>query len=249
MTKKVFCWLTSPLIFTILLGSSSQIVHARNVTIPFDAQNFTSPQNNIFMPMAIGQTYVYVAEEEDGLVRNEITQTTQTKVVMGVTTTVVHDEEWLEVPGVGLLLIEDTLDLIGWDNDGNVWYFGEDTTEYLYDESWNLIGTSKEGSWEAGVDGALPGILMLANPAAGASYRQEFSEGEAEDMAKVLKLNATVSIEYGDFDGVLKTKEWTPLEPGVVEHKFYAPGVGLVFVEELKGKTVQVELVDIIVSP
>ena len=195
--------------------------------------------------MAIGATYVYRAEDEDGVVLNEITQTSQTKVILGVTTTVVHDVEFLLVEGVGSIVIEETFDWIAWDNSGNVWYFGEDTTEYLYDENWNLIGTSKEGSWQAGVDGAKPGILMLADPAPGDSYRQEFFEGVAEDTAKVLNLNGSVSVEYGDFNDVLKTKEWTPLEPGAVEHKFYAADVGLVFIEQLKGKTVRVELVDI----
>jgi hypothetical protein len=243
--KKVFCWLTSPLIFAIVIGLSDQIAHARKINLPFNVANFSSPLDNLFLPMAIGATYVYTAEEEDGVVLNEITQTSQTKVILGVTTTVVHDIEFLLVEGVGSIVTEETFDWIAWDNNGNVWYFGEDTTEYLYDENWNLIGTSKEGSWQAGVDGAKPGIIMLANPRAGDSYRQEFYEDVAEDMGKVLKLNGSVSVEYGDFDGVLTTKEWTPLEPGAVEHKYYARGVGLVFIEQLKGKTVRVELIDI----
>jgi hypothetical protein len=243
--KRVFCWITSPLIFTIVIGLSGQIAHARNINLLFNAANFSSPQDNLFLPMAIGATYVYRAEDEDGVVLNEITQTSQTKVILGVTTTVVHDVEFLLVEGVGSIVTEETFDWIAWDNSGNVWYFGEDTTEYLYDENWNLIGTTKEGSWQAGVDGAKPGILMLADPAPGDSYRQEFFEGVAEDTAKVLNLNGSVSVEYGDFHDVLKTKEWTPLEPGAVEHKFYAADVGLVFIEQLKGKTVRVELVDI----
>jgi hypothetical protein len=85
---------------------------------------------------------------------------------------------------------------------------------------------------------------MLADPMPGMSYRQEYYEEEAEDMGKVLKLNEKVTIDYGDFEDCLKTKEWTPLAPGEVEHKYYAPGVGLVFIEELKGKTVKVELID-----
>jgi len=147
---------------------------------------------------------------------------------------VVHD--WETVNGE---LSEDTYDWYAQDNNGNVWYFGEDTTEYLDDGT-----TSKEGSWEAGVDGAEPGIVMLAEPIPGTSYRQEYYEGNAEDMGKVLRLNARVAVEYGDFDDCLKTKEWTSLDPGVIEHKYYAPGVGLVLVKELKGTTVRVELID-----
>ena len=96
------------------------------------------------------------------------------------------------------------------------------------------------------MDGAEPGIIMLADPRPGNAYRQEYYRDVAEDMGKVLRLNATVSIEYGDFDDCLATKEWTPLEPGEIEHKFYAPNVGLVLITELKGKTVRYELVNII---
>jgi hypothetical protein len=196
--------------------------------------------------MAIGATYVYEAEEEDGLVLNEITQTSATRMILGVPTTVVHDVEWILVEGIGPVKTEETDDWITWDNFGNAWYFGEDTTEFLYDDDWNLVGTSKEGSWEAGVDGAQPGILMLANPQRGVSYFQEFYEGVAEDTARVLQLNVTVTLELGTFEGCAKAKEWTPLDPGTVEHKYYAPGVGLVYIEELKGKTVKVELVGIL---
>ncbi|MHC4568764.1 MAG: hypothetical protein ACYTE3_23760, partial [Planctomycetota bacterium] len=88
-------------------------------------------------------------------------------------------------------------------------------------------------------------ILMLADPMPGMCYEQEYYEGEAEDMGKVMRLNAKVSIDLDDYEDCLKTKEWTPLEPGEIEHKYYAPGVGLVFIEELKGKTVKVELTSI----
>jgi hypothetical protein len=85
---------------------------------------------------------------------------------------------------------------------------------------------STKGSWEAGVDGAKPGIIMQAHPKIGQSYRQEYSKGSAEDMAKVLALNGSAKVPYGSFDHSLVTKEWSPLEPGVAEHKYYAAGVG-----------------------
>jgi hypothetical protein len=244
--KKILFLLTLPLVLISLIALSNGIVYAKQFEVPpLDPINFDSPRDNIYLPMAIGQTYVYSAETEDGLVRNEITHTSDVKTILGVNCTVVHDIEWVFVEGKGMVLTEETFDWLAWDNQGHVWYFGEDTTEHLYDENWNPIGTSKEGSWEAGLDGAEPGILMLADPRLGLSYRQEFYEDVAEDMAKVLRLNASVSVAYGDFDGCLKTKEWTPLDPGVIEQKFYAPNVGLVFIKELKGKTVMVELVDI----
>lgn len=218
---------------------------ARDVLPDFDPANFSSPQDNTYWPMAIGDTYHYEAEDEDGLIVNEITNTGAPKVILGVTCTVVYDVEWIDVEGIGLVLTEETYDWYAWDNDGNVWYFGEATVEYLYDDDWNLLGSTTEGSWEAGVDGAEPGVVMLADPQPGDSYRQEYYEGVAEDMGKVLALNASVSVEYGDYEGCLKAKEWTQLDTGHVEHKYYAPGIGLVFIEELKGKTVLVELVDI----
>lgn len=244
--RKIMCCLTSAIAVVMLIAFSIGVVEAKSYELPaIDPADFSSSQDNTYLPMALGKTYVYEAETEDGLIRNEITATYATKVILGVTCTVVYDVEWVDVEGVGLVLIEETDDWYAWDNYGNVWYFGEDTIEYLYDDDWNLIGTSSEGSWEAGVDGAEPGIIMLSVPMPGISYQQEYYEDEAEDMGKVLKLNASVSVEYGNFEDCLKTKEWTALEPGEIEHKYYAPNVGLVFIEELKGKTVRVELVDV----
>jgi len=234
------------LLTPLLIWAMLSVVSAKGAVPAFADVSFDMSQDNIYLPMAIGQTYVYEAEEEDELIINEITNTGVLKVILGVTCMVIHDVEWISIDdGITWIPTEETDDWYAWDNDGNVWYFGEETVEFLYDDDWNFLGTSDEGSWEAGVDGAEPGILMLAAPHPGDSYRQEYYEGEAEDMGKVLKLNASVSVEYGDFEDCLKTKEWTELEPGTIEHKYYAPGVGLVYIEELKGKTVKVELVEI----
>ena len=237
----------SLLTLVLVLGLSTA-AWAKHTVPAFADVSFDDPDDNDYLPMAVGQTYVYEAEEDDELIINEITNTGATRDVTfdGVTVAcmVIHDVEWIVVDGEEIIL-EKTDDWYAWDNDGNVWYFGEETVEFLYDDEWNKIGESTEGSWEAGVDGAEPGILMLADPRPGVSYRQEYYEGEAEDMGRVLNLNARVSVEYGDFDDCLKTKEWTGLDPGVIEHKYYASGVGLVYIEELKGKTVKVELVEI----
>ena len=220
---------------------------SKKIGLPeFDADNFDAPVANPWFPLVPGTTYVYEAEEEDGLIITTFSVTHETKEVLGVTTIVVRETEEIYVEELDqTFLLEDTFDWYAMDNWGNVWYFGEDTTAYEYDDDWNLIGTDNEGAWEAGVDGALPGILILADPSPGASYQQEFLEGEAEDRAKVLRLNARISIEFGDFEDVLVTKEWNTLEPGSVEHKYYAYGVGLIYVEELSGgPTVKVELVE-----
>ena len=162
--------------------------------------------------------------------------TDQTKEILGVTTIVVREREWEDGE-----LIEDTFDWYANDNEGNVWYFGEDSKEY---DDGELVSTA--GSWEAGVDGAKPGILVKGNPQVGDVYQQEYYEGEAEDMAEVLSLDASVTVEYGFFDNCLQTKEWTPLELGVEEHKFYASGVGILKEEAVIGGDEVLELVDII---
>ena len=228
----------------ILIGVPINKAVAKKVEIPdVGSVDFGTPANstdidNIYMPLIPGTTFYYEAETEDGLEENTVEVTSDTKAILGVTTVVVRDTAFLD--GV---LIEDTKDWFAQDVDGNVWYFGEATKSY---DNGNV---STEGSWEAGADVAgigevaKAGIVMLANPMPGLSYMQEYYKDVAEDMASVLRLNATVSIGFGDFDNCLKTKEWSPLEPGTIEHKYYAPGVGLVYVEELKGKTVRVELV------
>jgi hypothetical protein len=173
---------------------------------------FTTTIDNEYFPMKPGTTFVY----EGGAERDEMTVTHDTKKVMGVECVVVDDRAW-----EGGKLIEQTYDWFAQDKKGTVWYFGEDTKEY---ENGKVVST--KGSWEAGVDGAKPGIIMQADPKVGQSYRQEYYEGEAEDMARVLSSNASVTVPYGSFDKVIETKEWTPLEPGFYEKKYYARGVG-----------------------
>jgi hypothetical protein len=118
-------------------------------------------------------------------------------------------------------LVEDTSDWYAQDAKGNIWYLGEDTTEYE-----NGKPVSKEGSWEAGVDGAKAGIVMLAHPRVGRRYREEHYPGHAEDGAQVLSRGEQVEVPYGHFTHVLMTKNFNPLEPKVLEYKFYARGIG-----------------------
>jgi hypothetical protein len=134
-------------------------------------------------------------------------------------------------------LIEDTEDWYAQDLQGNVWYLGEDSKEY---QDGQVVSTA--GSWEAGVDGAEAGILMLADPEPGDRYRQEYYEGEAEDMARVHRDDVTVTVPGGTFTGVLQILEWTPLQPGHRAYKYYAPGVGLVLEASASGHD-RVELV------
>ncbi len=144
--------------------------------------------------------------------RTEVLVTSDAKDILGVTCTVVSDRVWVDDE-----LAEETLDWYAQDQAGNVWYFGEDSKEI---EDGSVVST--KGSWEAGVDGAMPGIVMPAQPQTGASYRQEYYAGEAEDMAEVLSLDELMKVAFGSYQNCLKTKEWMPLEPDVVEHKYYA---------------------------
>jgi hypothetical protein len=118
-------------------------------------------------------------------------------------------------------VVEDTYDWYAQDRWGNVWYLGEDTTEYE-----NGKPVSTEGSWEAGVDGALAGVIMPAQPAVGLAYRQEYYAGEAEDAGEILSLDEKVDVPYGSFEGALMTHDFTALDPSADEHKYYVKGIG-----------------------
>lgn len=187
-------------------------------TFPQSPADFVSTIDNPWLAFEPGKVFRYSAATEDGLETNIVEVTTQTKVILGVTTTVVHDRVFLDGE-----LTEDTFDWYAQDRNGNVWYFGEDSKEIEND-----MVVSTEGSWEAGVNGALPGIIMLGTPKPGMRYQQELAPGVAEDMAMVIGLSATVSVEFGDFTNALRTREWTPLERGSQEFKYYVPGIGLV---------------------
>jgi hypothetical protein len=181
-----------------------------------DPMRFTAEVDNPFFPLVPGTHLQY--EDEEGDERIEVTVTDQTRVVMGVTCRVVESREY-----EGDELVEETLDWYAQAADGSLWYFGEDTRTYRDGE---VVGTT--GSWEAGHDGSLPGIIMQGVRRVGDAYRQEYYKGHAEDMGEIVDLEGTVNVPYGAFDEVLVTKDWSPLEPGVTEHKYYVRGVGLV---------------------
>ena len=190
-----------------------------------DPAAFTATVDNPYFPLVPGARWVM---EGSGESAGEVTTTLvtdETKTIMGVVCTVVRDE--VKADGE---LQELTFDWYAQDADGNVWYFGEETAEYKNGEV-----SSREGSWEAGVDRAQPGIIMPAEPVAGLTYRQEFYAGQAEDQAQVVELGATADTPAGTFADVLVTEDWTPLEPDVAERKFYAPGVGLVMERQVRG--------------
>lgn len=188
------------------------------IVLPFDATNFAEGVPNRFFPIVPGTIATFTQDTPDGRETNTVEVTHQTKTILGVKTTVVHDRVYLEGK-----LKEDTFDWYASDKDGNVWYFGEDTKEIAADGS-----VSTQGSWEAGKGGAAAGIIMLANPQVGDTYYQENAPGVVADQARVKSLDETATVPFGTFTGCVKTQEWTPLEPGNRAFKVYAPGFGTV---------------------
>jgi hypothetical protein len=203
-----------------------------------DPTDFVAAVDNPYFPLTPGTTYVFEGTRDGKGQRDEFAVTDETKVVMGVRSVVVRDTATRIADGT---LIEKTDDWFAQDRDGNVWYMGEDTK--TFDAKGNVKST--EGSWEAGVDGALPGIVMPADPQAPATYRQEFYPGQAQDMAWIVDLNQSVKVPFRRFDDVLETLEWSPLEPDVIEKKYYAAGVGLVFSTSAAGEVEDAKLVSV----
>ena len=185
--KQLVIALTSALALLLIMASSAMAA-PRATPQPGDinAHDFVRRVTNPFFPLRPGTTFYYEGSEEGTPTSTVVTVTSDTKKILGVTTTVVHDQGFSD--GV---LSEDTFDWYAQDEDGNVWYFGEDTKEL--DESGNVIST--EGSWQAGVDGARAGIVMEAHPKVGDRYYQEFLRGQAEDQAQVLEERPVVSTE------------------------------------------------------
>jgi hypothetical protein len=200
-----------------------------------DPADFTTRIDNKYFPLKPGTTFVYKGRFHGTAERDEMGVTGRTKRVMGVRCLVASDRVT-----EGGKMTEKTYDWYAQDDKGNVWYFGEDVTEYK-----NGKVTGHEGSWESGVHGAEPGLAMPADPKQGQIYRQEYSKGVAEDRARVIGLDGSVNVPYGSFDHVLVTEEFTPLEKNVVERQYYVAGVGDIVEATVKGEPERIELVDI----
>src|ERR1051325_7712502 len=180
------------IIITILFTATPNVLAKSNrIKLSFDPNNFVKKIDNPYFPLKPGTTFIYRGETDGTPTRDVMTVTHQTKEILGVTTTVVHDQVYEDG-----ILTEDTFDWYAQDKQGNVWYFGEDTKEL--DENGNV--TSTEGSWQAGINGAEPRIVMLANPEKGDKYQQEFAASVAEDMAQVLGFKDSLRVRYGCFE-------------------------------------------------
>ena len=200
-----------------------------------DPSAFVVGINNPYFPVIPGRVTVYVGE--DAGIRDSVVvhDTQDTRVVMGVTCMISEFRAWENGE-----LVEIAWDWYAQDQDGSVWYFGEDVENY---EDGVLVDT--DGSWEAGVEDAVPGLMMKASPQVGDTYYNEYYEDEAVDQSRVLSVSASITVEYGDFVDCVKTEDWTDLEPGITEHKYYANGIGLVYEIKVEGGSGSIELVDI----
>jgi hypothetical protein len=192
--------------------------------------------DNPWFPLRPGTVYNYRGIKDGQPSTEVLTVTHRTKVIQGVRCTIVHD--LLYVRG---RLHERTTDWYAQDAAGNVWYYGEATAELS--ASGKVV--SREGSWQAGVNGARAGIYMPAHPRPGAGGRQEFYRGHAEDQFTVVSLSARVRTAGATSNHALLTKEFTRLEPGVLDHKFYARGIGTVLEQTVRGGSERNELVSV----
>ncbi len=204
------------------------------VLADYESATFVEGIDNPYFPFTPGSTWSYEGVEDNEVERIEVAVTDDTRTVDGITAVVVRDTVTLDGE-----LIEDTFDWYAQDSKGNVWYLGEDSKEY---EDGEVVSTA--GSWETGVDGALPGIIMYADPAAhvGVPYRQEFYVDEAEDVGEIIQTDASVEVGGIAYTDVVVIREWNLLEPGVFENKYFAPGIGVILEEVVEGGSGRVEL-------
>ncbi|MEA2433608.1 MAG: hypothetical protein QOG54_1065 [Actinomycetota bacterium] len=197
-----------------------------------DPADFVAEIDHPYWPMKPGTRWVYREAEQGGDTARVVVKVTDKKrEIIGIQATVVHDVLYEHGE-----ILENTWDWYAQDKDGNIWYLGEKTKEF----DGKKVNT--EGSWEAGVDGAEAGVALPANPEDGQTYRQEYYAGHAEDKAEILATNEWAETPYGFFQNVVTTRDFTAIEPKVLEHKFYALGVGPVIELGISGGAARTEL-------
>lgn len=207
--------------------SLALVIAAIALPPPLPAPSEFAPRvDNPWFPLHPGTVLLYRGRKDGEPSRERLAVLSEAKTILGVRATVVNDKLYIRGK-----LEERTRDWYAQDRHGNVWYLGEATAEL------NPNGSvkSREGSWQAGVDSARAGIFMPAHPHPGQVGIQEMYKGEAEDHFRVLSRKARVTTPAAASRHALLTREWTPLEPGVVDHKLYVKGIGTVLEETVKG--------------
>lgn len=233
-TSQLPLTITIGICFVLLIVFISQIKR-RYTHSAINPHDFSTTITNKYFTLPVGTKFIYEAHTSEGLERNEIVITGETKIVNGVTTLVYSDKVWLNGQ-----LAEVTRDYLAQHKNGDIWYFGEEVDNYVKGKLVN-----HGGSWLAGTNGAQPGFWVKENPRMGESYRQEYFPQEAEDMADVIALNKTVTTPYGTFTDCLQTRDWTPLDPASLEYKYYCPEVHMLVVEHDIPTGEEAQLIDI----
>jgi len=199
------------------------------------AAAFTARVTNPWFPLRKGMTWEYHGVKDGRRMVDLVRVTGRVRRIQGVPCAVVADWTWLDGK-----LAERTTDWYTQDRRGTVWYYGERTAEL--DRRGRVV--TREGAWQAGRHGARPGVFMPARPRVGQSFAQEHLRGHAEDHFRVISRHSSVSVPLGAFGGrVLLTHEWTPLEPGVLDGKWYVKGIGEVRESALRGPAENAALV------
>jgi hypothetical protein len=207
--------------------SIAVVAAATALTASGNAATFSANVTNPYFPLPMGTTLRYRGSDEGKRTSETLAITHQVKTILGAPCVVLRDKVF-----VNGRLEEDTTDWYSQADDGTVWYFGEATR--TLDSKGRTV--SREGSWQAGVNGAKQGIFMPARPRVGATFRQEFYKGHAEDHFRIVTLHGSTSTPYRKFRGnAMVTEEWTPLEPDVRDRKYYGRGLGTVREVTLKG--------------
>ena len=200
------------------IGTAPAAATSSRVTPAIDPHNFVRSITNPYLPYRAGTVYVYTGVKDGATQRDVVRVTRRTRKILGVTCTVVTD-----VATHGGTVLEQTTDWYAQDRRGNVWYFGEATKARNPDGTYDT-----SGSWLAGAHGARPCIVMAAHPRVGDAHRQEYWAGHAEDQYWLVDLTSSVSVPRGAFADAARTLEWSRLEPGVIDEKFYVSGIGVV---------------------
>ena len=220
---------------TILASILGTVAWAEDTVLPaFEPAQFSNPMviDNPYLPFAAGMTInLGGSKVEEGATvveRIEMTIDGPGPVVAGIATLQMTDTAFVDD-----VMVEQTIDFFAQDDSGNVWYMGEDVINYVYDDAGNLTETNNHGGWRAGVDDALPGVVMFGKPEMGANYYQEFAEkNEALDYAIVVGTDETVTVGGKEFTGVVKTLEGNKLDPDALEYKYFVAGIGLIREDE-----------------
>ena len=218
------------------VASASQVSSPAGLPEFPDPDEFVRVVDNPLFPLPLGRRLIYHGHDgtDPTTVITDVTR--DHKTILGVPVVVVLDRVFVNGE-----LTEKTFDWYAQDKHGNVWYFGEDTKEFA---NGKVVTTA--GSFEAGKNGAKAGIIMPAHPKVGVVTPQELAPGVAEDQARVVDKNVTVTVPYGTFRHCIKTAEFTPLEPDVLENKWYCPGAGITREADVKGGAVRTALARIV---